>query len=520
MYPSEDELEEAFYRGEIDFNQLVILQELIRFGIDSTQLYLLDEIPNLSFFAPVAQIDESELSVEQERGFLKEKATRRISAGKITYNYSRRLEDEGDFRYRTSAEFRASPDVKAAFRLHREYSGLERVVYRKVEYRPKKGTLKKLTFGNFTTRLGLGTILGYRGKLVDFSDETDGESLLYPDYGGSNGLNMVFGNKKTVGELAFSQVRDYEHMISTIGGSFGKAYKNFEPMIITAVTSIRNRTTDKSITDFKYGFNLESNYSKGYNRFEISGQAGESNSFGAILTEGKHRFSDAEINYAGWIYGDSYLDLSGGSKAAGMSRTNEIEDIEFSYSDKRSGQEGGLLKTIVELTEDMKLVSSVIYAQRNEDIYNFEILSALERNVSQNVIIRADHITRVKNRIVSTGETEDIFRRTRLELRYISPEFYVRTYLAYQSETEEDDYTSLYSNFKYKSAGFGEFAVWLNIGKYNHNKGRIDYWYGYIENKVELTQNIRTLTKLTHSYRRGASDSHISTVSLGLEAII
>jgi hypothetical protein len=480
-------------------------------------LYLLDEIPNLSFFVRKQSEMESELKIEQEKPFLAERIQRRISTAKISYNFSKKLEDEGDFRYRTGGEIKASEEVKAAFRLHREYSGLERFVYRNVDYKPKKGHLKRLIIGNYTTRLGMGTILGYRGKLVDYSDDANGESLLYPDYGGYNGLNLKLGNRENEGELAVSQIRDTNHVITTAGAGFGKSYKHFEPMVMAALTELRNRVTENSISDFKYGINLQSNYSNGYNRFEISAQAGERNSFGAFVTEGKHLFEEAEINYAAWIYDDNYLDLTAGSKAAGISRTSLIEEVDFSYSDKRSGQEGALFKSSLELTDKTRLVNSLIYAQRDKESYNFEILPALERKINQNILLRADHLSRIKHRFTSGQDTEDILRRTRLELRYISPSVYIRSYLAYQTETDEDDYTALFANARVKTVELGEFSVWVNLGEFNHNAGRIDYWYGYIENKNELAESVRLVAKIAHSYRRGETDSHISTVTLGAE---
>ena len=97
---------------------------------------------------------------------------------------------------------------------------------------------------------------------------------------------------------------------------------------------------------------------------------------------------------------------------------------------------------------------------------------------------------------------------------------YIRTYLAYQSKTDKDDYISFFANTKYKGSRFGELSLWLNLGEINHNRGRIDYWYGYIENKNVLVEHVSTVAKLIHSYRRGESDEHISTISFGVEVTL
>ena len=520
VYPSEDELEEAFYRGEIDFIQLVTLQELIRSGIDSTELYLFDEIPNLSYFFDIGLLKISDLSAEQAEPFLDKATDAKLIKGKIIHNYSTRLEEDGDSRYRTRGEIGWQERLKAAFRLHREYSGVERFVYRRLELSPQKSPLKRIVLGNYSTRLGLGTVMGYRGKLLDFSNEISGESFLYPDYGGYNGLQLELKSGKSEGELVFSHIRDASHSLKTLAASFELGYKQMKPTAIMAVTNLRNRVTGSSITDFKYGLNLESKYKNGYNRVELSAQSGEINSFGAFITEGKHLFNQHEIGYAGWRYDDNYLDLTGGSKAASIRRSVDIEEVDFSYSDKRGGQAGGLLKTTIGLADNLELINSFIYAQRDHDNFNFEVLSAIEKKLKSNLLLRLDHVSRIKHRLESAQETEDIFRRSRIELRLINPMLYVRTFLAYQSKTDKDDYISLFASTKYKTERIGELSLWLNLGEINHNQGRIDYWYGYIENKSELIENVRTVAKFTHSYRRGESDEHISTVSVGVEVSI
>ncbi len=520
VYPSEDELEEAFYNGEIDFIQLVTLQDLIQFGIDSTELYLLDEIPNLSYFLELELLKKSELNAEQVELYLPKPTGPDSFKGKISHNYSTRLKEDGDIRYRTSGNIIFGNDLKAAFRLHREYSGIERIAFRRLEFYPRKGPTRLIVLGNYTTRLGLGTVMGYRGKLLDFSDEINSESLLYPDYGGYNGAQFKFNGGQTKGEVDFSQVRDSSHSIRTFGGSFAVGNKYLNPMVMASMTNLRNRVTDSSITEFKYGANLETRYKGGYNQIEISGQSGEENSFGAFVTEGKHAIGRHEIKYAGWFYDDDYLDLTGGSKAASIRETIEIEEVDFDYSDKRRGQEGGLLKSSVVLSDNANLVNSVIYAQRDNDIYNFEVLLAIEKKVKSNLMFQLDHVSRIRHRLVSAGETEDIFRRSRVEFRFINPKVYVRAYLAYQSKTGKDDYISFLVNTKYKSERIGELSLWFNLGEINHNQGRIDYWYGYFENKNELLSNVKTVAKFTHSYRRGESDKHISTISVGIEATI
>ncbi|TET93657.1 MAG: hypothetical protein E3J26_05955, partial [Candidatus Zixiibacteriota bacterium] len=188
VYPSEDELLEALRLGEIDSSQYLILQEIIVHGIDSTNVHLLDEIPNLSFFLTDPKLLITSLEKEQKAGFFKPAPRTGRPTGTFGYKYYQELEQEGRAQYRSSGRFRFNDHFEAAYKLHREYTGRERFVSRRLVYKNRQGRLKELVLGNFSRRLGAGTIFGYRGKLLEFSDRIDEESFLFPDYGGYNGL--------------------------------------------------------------------------------------------------------------------------------------------------------------------------------------------------------------------------------------------------------------------------------------------------------------------------------------------
>jgi len=65
--------------------------------------------------------------------------------------------------------------------------------------------------GSFTARLGLGTLFGYRGKLMSCSDKINIESLAYPDYGGYNGMYLIGRVEEVEVQFLGSLVRDESH---------------------------------------------------------------------------------------------------------------------------------------------------------------------------------------------------------------------------------------------------------------------------------------------------------------------
>jgi len=516
VYTSEEDLEEAFRNGEINFSQLIILQELIRFGIDSSSLYLLDEIPNLSHFLKSKQLPQPELKENQKTYFIKRAEQSKQVSAIVSHFFSKKLTDSQQSRYRTSIKLNFKNSITTLLRLHREYSGSERLVYRSVRYKPASGLLKSLIVGNYSDRLGLGTLFGYRGKLFSYSKEFDSESLLYPDYGGHNGFSMRFKSESFGSNVVFSHQRDSLYALAVLAGSIEYLDNNFRPMLLFNVSELRSRDTGESMIFYKYGVGSRYEYESGYNRSEIIMQTETSTSLAAAVTEGRHFFGTAEIKYAGWIYDDDFIDISSGSKRATLSSTAEIAKVGFNYSNRRSGQQGVLLKTIVQPAEEIFLVNSIVFAKSKNDEYNFEFLTALTRSFSSSLQLRFDFLSRIKSRV----ENEITTRRTRAELKFQSARINIRTYLAYNTKTAADDYMSLFVNFRFETKELGRLKVWGNLREYNHNTNQIDYWYAYIENQNDLFENLSVSTKFSHSYRRENKEPHLSTFSVGLKARI
>ena len=516
VYTSEEDLEEAFRNSEIDSVQLITLQELIRFGIDSSSLYLLDEIPNLSHFLKSKTLTQPELKENQKNAFIKRAAPSKQVSATVSHSFSKRLTDSQQSRYRTSIKLHLNNSITTLLRLHREYSGSERIVYRSVRYKPPSGLLKSLIAGNYSDRLGLGTLFGYRGKLFSYSKDIDSESLLYPDYGGHNGFSMQFESESFGSNVVLSHQRDSLYTLIVLAGSFEYLDNNFRPMLLFNGSELRNRDSDESVMFYKYGVGSRYEYDNGYNQTEIIMQTETSTSFAAAVTEGRHFFGTAEIKYATWIYGDDFIDLSSGSKRGNLSSTAEIEKVGFRYTNKRSGQRGVLLKTVVQPAENIFLVNSIVFAKSKTEEYNFEFLTALTRSLSSSLRLRFDFLSRSKSRI----ENEIITRRTRAELKFQSAQISIRTYLSYNTKTAEDDYMSLFANLRFETNELGRMNVWGNLREYNHNTNQIDYWYVYIENQNDLFENLSVSTKFSHSYRRENKEPHLSTFSVGIKGQI
>jgi hypothetical protein len=514
VFPSEDEALEARIRGEINSYQYGVLQEIIQHGVDTAAAHLFDEIPNLAYFlSPVKSLATS-LQVEQTKPFVKPSFRPGKTTGTVSYIYYQELEQDERARYRTAAHLYFSEHLQAAFRLHREYTGRERIVSRWLSYRNRQGALQEVTLGNFTARMGLGGIFGYRGKLLAFSDRIDEESLLFPDYGGYNGVHVRARWRRLDIEALTSVTRDDRFTLVSAGGMMALEASPLRSAVIIGVNRLKNRDSGERIRDFKYALQSLYRYQAGYFSFELTGQAGERASWGAALAEGKHRFDRAEINYAVWWYDDDYLDLSGGGKAGSLYRTVTVDRVGFTFSDKRSGQEGGMLKSIVLMSPHVEMVNSAIFSRRTRDTLDFRFLSGLVGNVSRRLEVRLDYWRRIKRRRLSSQERDVVEQRTRLEGRINTGDLSVRTYIAYNTKSGNRDNVSLFLHVRYRHADDGMVEVWSNLARLDMDKGAIDYWYVYVRNQQRLFPHVTAAVKLSHRYNRDAGEKHYTVVSL------
>lgn len=513
VYPSEDELLEALRLGEIDYSQYLILQEIIVHGIDSTNIHLLDEIPNLSYFLTDPKSLITSLEKEQKAGFFKPAPKTGRPTGTFGYKYYQELEQEGRAQYRSSGRFRLNDHFEAAFKLHREYTGRERFVSRRFVYKNGRGRLKELVLGNFSRRLGAGTIFGYRGKLLEFSDRIDEESFLFPDYGGYNGLytRVRFNHVET--ETLASVNRDGDHTLISAGGMVSLTKLPLRPGVIIGVSRLKNRKTGERLHDVKYGLSSRYRYGDSYLSFELCGQAKERSSWGGFVTEGRHRFRGAEIRYAGWAYADAYIDLTGGSKVGNLYHAATLDAVDFSYSQKRSGQEGGMLKSIVLLAGDFEMINSILYASRNRDTANVEFLSGFVRRLSRGCEIRLDYMNRTKKRV-----RNEVNQRMRLETRIRTGNLSARSYIAFNTKSSRGDYVSLFVNLKYRSRRVGSVEIWSNLARFDLRDAAINYWYAYIKSEQQLFRDVTAAMKLSHSYNR--SEEYCTVILLELRAAI
>jgi len=514
---SEDEAREAMENGEITFQQYLLLCEIILHGIDSSSLYLLDEIPNLVYLKKSDSSFTDPLEQEQQAGFRTRTPVARPGSGRVRgrlgYRFYQRLEEDEQSWYRNFADLVVADRYRVRFRINREKSGRERVVSRSVSYVSRSGPLRRLILGSFTTRLGLGTLFGYAGKRLDFSRAIDNESLLYPDYGGYNGMLIKMRSGQLAVEGLLSVTRDAHYRLVSAGAAVRRTVGRFRPGLIVGLNRLTNRFTDDVLEIPMLGLYGEHRYSAGYLAVEAGRQGGSQVSAGGAVLEGRHRFKTVEVRYSGWSYAVSFVDLTAGSKAGYLTYSDTLEPVGLEYSSRRPGQSGLFIKTIVELSSTFDFSNAVLYATRAGNNTRRQFSSSLIHRLSDRSMLHLTYQGRFRRRPEDAGD-QDTDHQVRLEGRFSAAGLKVRCYIGYDARTNDRGHACLFATVRYQTENNSRWQIWSNLG--DIGSAGLKYWYLFVRAEWPLVNRLQAAVKMANTYRRHGSGPNSTQLSLEL----
>ncbi len=517
VYLSEDELFEAYLTGEISYTRYLTLRDIMYEGIDREALHTLDEIPNLAHFRTTRSTLTTQLQKEQSTPYLKI-TTGSPASGELRYRYRFSFSDQQTDLYRLGFRFPAGR-FSIFGNLRGDQYGNEQIINRCLTYNNPTRILREVRLGNFTRRLGLGVSFGHRGMILDYADRLGSESALFPHYGGYNGLYLQLKGKTIEVETLSSYNRDSSHSLGTIATHVSYRTGRFVTGIVIGGNRLENHQSEAVLYDSKLSAPLRYRYRNGYMQIEPCLQVSTNNGPAGLLIEGQHRWESSEIKYAAWSYADRYIDLSGGGKSGRLYRTIQLSSVDYSYSSRRTGQKGGMIRTIVKISERTRLINSAIYSGIERNNSELQLLTGLVSAVGTPVAWRIDHL--VKSRPRSGVFPPDKYRRhrTRLEVRINTGVTHVRSYIAYNTSDERTDYLSLFVRLDHKTEKMGSFTFWSDLSRYDLNEGRFEYWYLFAQNEQPLFDGINLSFKLSHRYNTDGPEQQQSQVSIELTAV-
>lgn len=516
IYPTEDELYEAFLIGQIDYQTYLNLQEIFLTGIDSTEMYLIEEIPNINYFQKYDSGEHSDLEEEQTRPYLSAQigVPKDELSGSVNWKRDQKLDKSGHDRSRIYIKSQLSPNWSFKLNGNDEYLGHQEFSYRSLNYNSQRGMIRKLIIGNFTTRFGLGLTVGYRGRMFDKDYFSAEETLLFPDYGGFNGLYAEGGPRKNRVKWLLHYDKNDTTKIRSSALHLSKRYGLYRIEGTLMGSVVNNRLTQKEFRQYQIGLLL------GYSGDEIeiaieaalpknnSNKSSKNNQ--AAVAEMTYKRNDFSYKFSAWYYGQNYINLFGGGRSGDLYRTVEIEAVEFDYRDRRNNQRGFLVRTSTSLSDQTNADMSLsIYGSSRYERF-VEMQTSLEKTISKRTRLRIyyEMYRKEKSGQVSTEN------RLKLEYNYKSRQFSLKSFFGYTYENAQKQYLSQLFSLKVKNKILKEIEFWVNFGRINIETSNIDYFYCYIKEMAEITETISIAVKYRYRYNRRFSKPEESTIYL------
>jgi hypothetical protein len=512
VYPSDEELYEAYLRGDIDYQTYLNLSEIFESGIDSTDLYLLEEIPNISFFLRSRLSDYTELEQEQSQAYLVRGTEKHGWFKSRTYQ---KLEENGELKNYLQLNSRFGSNWYGRAEYRQNYDGTKRVIRRSITYRPERGNIKEIVVGNYSTRFGLGLTVGYRGKFLSKSESSTEQTIAFPDYGGFNGLYIEGGRRHDSLSLLFHSDRDEETEINL--GALENKRKfgdfNWEGIVLGAI--VKNRLIDRRWTHYQLGTFLQY-YKYSYDvAAELALSRGNDKPIPAAILESSYRQENLSLRFSGWSYGHGFINLAGGGRAGSIYQTVAIDTIDYEFRDKRSGQSGVLLKSRFAMENDVSFNFS--FTTYGTGTYNraTELLSGMIYSLNNNSSIGVEYNYKRRDKIGEVSTNNDV----RTVYRLKSESLAMRSYLGHRIDKSDKKYISCFTQLKSRVKWLGILELWFNMDKIDYEIGQIDYFYGFIKEIFYLMNYMELAAKYSFRYNRFYSDRESSTFLLEMKLI-
>jgi len=514
IYPSDEELYEAYLAGDLEYQDYLNLKDLFDGGIDSTEMYLLEEIPNINYFLKSYTKDYSESEQEQTQPFtdVSEIEYKEKISGSFKWRRYQKLEENGDNENRFYLTSGFAPGWTFKARGTDEYDGRQTLSARSLIYKADQGTIKKLIVGNYTARFGLGLTVGYRGRLLDKDDLSESELIAFPDYSGFNGVYIEGGERKQDVKGMVHYDQNDTIRVQTVAVDLMREIGDFriEGMVLGSL--FKNRPLDADYKFYQFGtlFGYERDRFNG--ALELAFQK-DASAFPAAVFESRYRDEILDIKFSAWHYDDDYKNFFGGGRSGSIYRSIELDTIGLAFRDRRNNQRGFLMRTRTAFSESEEFnLSFSLYGSGSHDRCT-EMLASFEKILNPESRLRLFYEYERSEEMngIATGN------KWRAEYRRASKKFYFRSYIGYRYNSDDKEYLSQFVRVRFSHAVFDNIEFWFNLSRLNMETGKIDYFYGYLKESVELMRDFMLGVKYHYRYSRDYSDKEDIGIMLETE---
>jgi len=505
IYPSEEELLDACLLGAIDYPSYMNLVEILREDPEGGDMSLAADLPQVFFL--LNTYAGGRISSDLDVSGI-EDGNNKDRHGIFRFRQSQRMEPVGNDRMDgyLKADLGSKLQVKLGFNDNGD--GAARITRRSLVYRSRRGFIRKAVLGNFRTKFGLGVNVGYRGRLLDKPGGDWGESFWFPRYGGFNGL-LIRGNKRygNIGLLIHAD-RDRDIAFNAIAVCTGGRLGRLQWEMIVSGGRLKSSRSESVYRFVKPGLTLRFSARKIKLAGEVCYPSGSSGVIPAGVLEAGYRPGKSDWFLSLWHYGRDFINLTGGGRSGSMYRSVRPGLPDFDFSDRRVDQRGVILKSRAEIIAGVRTnLTLTLYGQ---DRFNktTELISGLD------YFMGVDSRVAVVYRCVRKEDVGGL--RTKNEIRLSASRdwagFSNRGHIGYLAGHDAERFLTILVQSSWSPDATGPFRVRINLGRFNLESSRIDYFYGYFRHTVHLSEAIELGTRYSFRYNRTYTDRCRSTL--------
>ena len=504
VYPSDEELFDAYLQGEFDYTTYLNLQEIFETGVDSSDLYLLEEIPNLNYFSDSRLRDYRGLEREQEEPFLaKDTIGRRSPSGYLKIKRYQDLDEAAVGKNHYLIGGHITPLWSFNARINEDDQRKREWNQRSLVYNGKKGMIKRFAFGNFYARFGLGLAVGYRGRILNKNYPTYDKSFYFPDYGAFNGAYLESRRIKDAVKLLLHYDRDDTTRVRIAAASMMKQYRKVKVEGIALETETDNIHTHEKYNFHQFGTYVQYRSDPVISAIELAFQQKTRRLIGAIVVESEYRSQSLTLQASLWKYDDDYINLTGGARSGRYYRTVSIDTIDFDFRDRRSDQAGVLFKGLALMSDNTAYHYTISTFGPNRYQRFLVFQNGFDFHLANHSVLRFDYRYREQNE----AESDPDDHQFRAEIKGQAGKIALRSYIGYIFDKYQNKFLACFGRARTHLISFGNLDLWLNFARINLRTGKLDYFYGYLQESVTALKKLEVTVKYSYRYGRAYAEA-------------
>jgi hypothetical protein len=382
--PEPEDVYEALQSGLIDYDDFQRLLEIAETGRLTAQdsVYLLG-FPDLLFSLSGNPLIDQADSISAD----KNKSTGRSDGNRQTalFRQSYQLDPDGGL----SQLCRIQSDYgrwSFAGQMGKDVSGGMQWKRRQVAYRITDDAKQQSTLilGNFSEQFGLGVVYGYHGLFLHKpTDRATDQEFLFPKYGGSNGAALTLarngGEVKAI--IDIDRADSVEERFFGISLPWNLSFTEIQASV--AYGKLRQRLTGASAEAAFFSLTGKSFTDKYDLKYEgaLARQSQQSSYAAAVTAAWKG--DGVMVRANGWHYEADYPSWFAGGPSARRYQNSNLDELDFSYRNRFSGETGALVKSDFKVGSATTLQTAAGYSRRDVDNNRAEAKVAVKQMIGR-----------------------------------------------------------------------------------------------------------------------------------------